>query len=314
MAYGTYYRRDPTMGDMVNPRRRLMDPNDPQFAGGVNQTQPVGDPTGVPPSADPSTLDRWGRAPGHPDFGMRPRYEDRPDRSGERGRPGYSPDGRPTPPDSRPPPTPPGAPPTTPPTNRRAHAYTGSALAYYGTGNIDGAEDLQGGSHASTGVNTKGWGTNERGTNSIKNTAMKIATRYPPKPSSIDLWLTDPDTKRFFPNARKVGFDKIDFGDGKPVDVLKAADPETDSAEAWAFMPESESVPVGAGAGMAAARVAGAPADPSTLDSWGRAPGHPDFGNPPTTSGSGPPRQPRYVGPSFRDWVDGDWRSGRGEP
>jgi hypothetical protein len=274
-SYGSYYNRErnPTMGDIVNPR-------DPRVTGGIT-TQPVGAPpqgawptTGTPPPADPATLDKWGRPPGHPDYGRPPQ--------------GPSGGGSPTWGVPQTPPPPPAAP------NRRPHTYQGGALAYYGTGDIDGAEDLKGGSHASTGVNLAGWESKERGSNSIKNTAMKIATRYPPKPSSIDLWLNDPDTKRFFPNAKKVGFDKVDFGDGKPVDILKMADPNTDTAEAWAWMPDDESVPEGAGAGLAAWRAAGVlPPEPRTT--------------PRDTSVSADARRAvtkrGYRGPSFRDWA-----------
>ncbi len=93
-----------------------------------------------------------------------------------------------------------------------------------------------------------------RGSNTIKNISGRIFSNYPAKPSSIPLVLADPKFKAKFPNAKQVGFDKIDYGDGKPVDVLEAADPTSDTAKAWAWMPESTSVPAQAGAGYTAWR------------------------------------------------------------
>ena len=87
------------------------------------------------------------------------------------------------------------------------------------------------------------YGNDLKARNSVKNTFATIASRYPSKPSSIDKILADPDFKRLFPNAKKVGADKIDFGgvqsdfeSGTPVgiiDVLTAADPNTDTARGW---------------------------------------------------------------------------------
>jgi hypothetical protein len=87
------------------------------------------------------------------------------------------------------------------------------------------------------------YGGDLKARNSVKNTFGRIASRYASKPSSIDLILNDPDFKRAFPNAKKVGFDKIDFGgvqsdfeSGTPVgviDVLTAADPTSDTARGW---------------------------------------------------------------------------------
>lgn len=87
------------------------------------------------------------------------------------------------------------------------------------------------------------YGNDLKARNSVKNTFATIASRYPSKPSSIDLILADPDFKRLFPNAQKVSADSIDFGGvlsdfevGTPVgviDVLTAADPTTDTARGW---------------------------------------------------------------------------------
>ena len=87
------------------------------------------------------------------------------------------------------------------------------------------------------------YGGDLKARNSVKNTFGRIASRYASKPSSIDLILADPDFKRAFPNARRVGADKIDFGgvqsdfeSGTPVgiiDVLTEADPTKDTARGW---------------------------------------------------------------------------------
>ena len=84
--------------------------------------------------------------------------------------------------------------------------------------------------------------------NSVKNTFGRIASRYPSQPSSIDRIMADPDFQAAFPNARRLGFDKIDFGgvmsdfeSGSPVgvvDVLTSADPTTDMARGWAWQPD----------------------------------------------------------------------------
>lgn len=99
------------------------------------------------------------------------------------------------------------------------------------------------------GFNTAGWGSGERGTDSFKNTFGKIASRYEAKPSSLDAIINDPDFKSFFPNARIVGFDKIDFGDGNAVDVLVSADPTADTAQGWSFQTGAPGSAGGSGAG-----------------------------------------------------------------
>ena len=87
-----------------------------------------------------------------------------------------------------------------------------------------------------TGFNTAGWGTGERGTASFKNTFGRMASRYDPRAAgSLDAMLSDPEFRRFYPNARKVGPDKIDFGDGRPVDVWRNYDDRTGAGDAWAW-------------------------------------------------------------------------------
>lgn len=88
-----------------------------------------------------------------------------------------------------------------------------------------------------------GYEGDEKARNSVKNTFGRIASRYEAKPSSIDAIINDPDFKKFFPNAKKVGFDKIDFGGvmsdfetGTPVGVVDVGagfDPESDTGRGW---------------------------------------------------------------------------------
>lgn len=92
------------------------------------------------------------------------------------------------------------------------------------------------------------YGGDLKARNSVKNTFGRIASRYPSQPSSIDRIMADPDFQAAFPNARRLGFDKIDFGgvmsdfeSGSPVgvvDVLTSADPTADVARGWAWQPD----------------------------------------------------------------------------
>lgn len=92
------------------------------------------------------------------------------------------------------------------------------------------------------------YGGDMKARNSVKNTFGRIASRYPSQPSSIDRIMADPDFQAAFPNARRLSFDKIDFGgvmsdfeSGSPVgvvDVLTSADPTTDVARGWAWQPD----------------------------------------------------------------------------
>lgn len=130
----------------------------------------------------------------------------------------------------------------------------GGAMGRYGTADIAGAEQLASGTKGKmSGYNTNAWGTDERGSNTIKNSFGKIASRYEAKPSSLAAIFADPDFQRLFPEASIVeggAGDKIDFGDGRPVDVLQSADPNADSALAWDWMTEDAGGggdPMGAG-------------------------------------------------------------------
>lgn len=108
---------------------------------------------------------------------------------------------------------------------------TGGAYARYGTGNIPGAETVGTGGYMGQleGFNTNAWSNTPEGyeANSIKNTFGKIASRYDvTQPDAARRVMADPEFQRFFPEARLVEHpngDLIDFGDGKPVDVIRAA-------------------------------------------------------------------------------------------
>jgi hypothetical protein len=109
-------------------------------------------------------------------------------------------------------------------------------LTWSGTGRMEGFE-----------VGSS-YGGDLKARNSVKNTFGRIASRYPSQPSSIDRIMADPDFQAAFPNARRLGFDKIDFGgvmsdfeSGSPVgvvDVLTSADPTADVARGWAWQPD----------------------------------------------------------------------------
>lgn len=147
--------------------------------------------------------------------------------------------------------------PTTAPAPGGTHTYTGGPLDYYGTGDIDGADGITRGSAGRVAGFTEdglNGNTGVRGSNSIKNVNGRFFSNLEAKPSNIPKLLADPRFKALFPNAKQVGFDKIDYGDGKPVDVLVKADEQNDTAESWGWMPESETVSATAGQGYTAWR------------------------------------------------------------
>lgn len=128
----------------------------------------------------------------------------------------------------------------------------GGAHARWGTADIPEAADLTwGDTSRMTGFNTNAWGTPERGSNTIKNSFGKIASRYDPRqPGAARQMMADPDFQRLFPEARLVEHpkgDQIDFGDGNPIDVLVNA-VEGGAGEAWAFQTGGgmEGAPMGA--------------------------------------------------------------------
>jgi hypothetical protein len=108
----------------------------------------------------------------------------------------------------------------------------------WGDADIPGAEQIQPGQFVDQlrGFNTNAWGSGERGSNTIKNSFGKIASRYEAKPSSLPQLFADPEFQELFPNASIVeggAWDKIDLGDGTEIDVLQGADPNSDSSQGW---------------------------------------------------------------------------------
>lgn len=299
-TYGRYYSPSSTgMAGAVRARTmgNLIDPNDPIYSGGVTQVPDDPSSGGQSLAERQAAWDAEYRAlpPGGTMNRQRPGTEGSVDPRDADPASGYGPGGVANP-EYRAPNIPgPAAP---PPPGLAKRSYQGGPLAYYGVGNIDGTEDIfrrRGTAGALTGFNEQGWGTGGRGTMSIKNVNGAIFSRYGAKPSSIDMVLADPDFQALFPNAKKVGFDKIDYGDGKPVDVLKNADPTTDTAEAWAWQPEDDIVPHGAGSAAAAdwssgryntTQPVGQPEPMSASDAI-----DPDAG---------------YRGVSMRDWLRGE--------
>lgn len=118
---------------------------------------------------------------------------------------------------------------------RAGYARTAAANNYK---DIEGAGGLKTGGFMGglEGFNTGGWGTEERGSNTHKNTFGKIASRYDPKQAgAAKAMMADPDFQAYFPDAKLVEHpngDLIDFGDGRPVDVLRGAQ-AGGAGEAW---------------------------------------------------------------------------------
>lgn len=122
------------------------------------------------------------------------------------------------------------------------------------------------------GFNTGDYGGDRKARNSVKNTFGRIASRYASAPNSLDAVMQDADFRAAFPNARKVGHDKIDFGgvqsdfeSGTPVgivDVLEASDPSNNSAKRWQWLTDDGGA--GTGGGGAAQSSASSYTDPMT--------------------------------------------------
>lgn len=188
---------------------REIDPTDPGTGAGGGVPAWLYNPRATPPPADSGYEWRWYTADGQPRWIHVPTTWNPPVTAT-------------TPPgDPNAPPPPPG-----PMTREQRDVLQRGTL-----GNLEGF------------MGRESYGGDLKARNSVKNTFATIASRYPSKPSSIDLILADPDFKRLFPNARKVSGDAIDFGgilsdfeSGTPVgvvDVLTAADPTTDTARGW---------------------------------------------------------------------------------
>lgn len=134
--------------------------------------------------------------------------------------------------------------------NDRATAARTAAANNYT--DIEGAGGLATGGYMGglEGFNTQGWGSGERGSNTHKNTFGKIASRYDPKQAgAAKALMADPDFQAYFPDAKLIEHpngDLIDFGDGKPVDVLRGAT-AGGAGEAWQWGVDA-GAPAGAGA------------------------------------------------------------------
>lgn len=143
---------------------------------------------------------------------------------------------------------------------RAGYARTAAANNYK---DIEGAGGLKTGGFMGglEGFNTGGWGTEERGSNTHKNTFGKIASRYDPKQAgAAKAMMADPDFQAYFPDAKLVEHpngDLIDFGDGRPVDVLRGAQ-AGGAGEAWQWGVDDGS---GGGAGGGAPSASGVTVD-----------------------------------------------------
>lgn len=200
-----------------------------QLESQLNQPQPIG---GVGPVADLG----GGRVPGQESYG----FGLNADRT-----PAVGPTGSPA--------LPPSANPTAGAASMAPPRMAGGALARYGTADIEGAGDLRTGSFGGEGFSYADRAARgERGANTIKNSFGKIASRYDPtKPGAARSVMADPDFQRLFPEATIVEHpngDLIDFGDGKPVDVLRAAR-AGGAGEAWQWGVEDDAAPAQQGGG-----------------------------------------------------------------
>lgn len=157
-------------------------------------------------------------------------------------------------------------------TSGGADTDTRSAWARYGGGNIPGMEGLAPGQYAgqSEGFDTRQWTAPDPGyhNRSIKNTYGLIASHYDvSRPGFLDQVLADPDFKRAFPMAKRVGKDSIDFGDGGIVDVIRAAR-EDGSGEASVWQPQGGAAG-GDGPGGGGASGGGGAGVGTTIDALG---------------------------------------------
>lgn len=140
------------------------------------------------------------------------------------------------------------------------------ALEQWGTGNIPqvgGGLPQIGDPSRLTGFNTNGWGSGERGTESIKNTfGMWASNVDPTQPGALDAVMALPGFMDQFPMAKKVPGPKgdlLDLGDGDgPVDVLRNA-VAGGAGDAWAWQPTGGGTPQGPGGPSAMAYQQGMP-------------------------------------------------------
>ena len=132
----------------------------------------------------------------------------------------------------------------------RADAARAAAANNYT--DIEGTDPLKTGGYLGNleGFNTQGWGTGERGSGTHKNKFGQIASRYDPtQAGATKALMADPDFQAYFPDAKLVEHpngDLIDFGDGKPVDVLRGAR-AGGAGEAWQWGVDAGGPGAGAG-------------------------------------------------------------------
>lgn len=146
--------------------------------------------------------------------------------------------------------------PTQPPASPLAQAAKDAAAAGYK--DIAGAEGLKAGDFVGSleGFNSNAWGSGERGTNTMKNSFGKIASRYDPtQPGAAQRMTADPDFKAMWPDAvvqNPPKNDVIDF-DGnspmEPVDVITSAT-EGGGGRGWAWQPQGGADGGGSGGGL----------------------------------------------------------------
>ena len=153
-------------------------------------------------------------------------------------------------------------------------AQAAAQAAANGWTDIAGTEGFSAGPFVGSleGFNVNGWGSGERGSNTLKNTFGKIASRYDPtQPGAAQQVLSDPDFKSLWPNATIVEHpnqDLIDFdgpGGEDPVDVLRAATAGgAGQAWQWGVKGGGGDVSQGPGGPAAQAYLAGMPQSQST--------------------------------------------------
>lgn len=113
---------------------------------------------------------------------------------------------------------------------------------------IKGTEGWKGGQYMNQleGFNTGDWGTDARGSNTLKNSFGKIASNYDvTQPGALQAVLNDPRMKEMMPNATIVQHQNMDQldpdGDGPmhPVDVIRAAT-AGGAGQGWAWQPQDQ--------------------------------------------------------------------------
>ena len=149
----------------------------------------------------------------------------------------------------------------------RADAVKAAKAAGYT--DIEGAGGLKTGDYmgALEGFNTGAWGSGERGSNTLKNSFGKIASRYDPtQPGAAKNLMNDPDFRDMFPDAILIDHpnqDQIDFdgpGGDPPVDVIRAAT-AGGGGQGWQWGTQDGSGATGGGGGLDPAAIMGGGTD-----------------------------------------------------